>query len=79
MRYYFHIRRGQVTILDNTGVELTNRWEAAVHGQRLAQQEAPKSPFSSSRTIFVEDDFGIIFEFKSGDPAWAARESKTAS
>jgi hypothetical protein len=74
-RFYFHIRRGQVTILDQTGVELNNRWEAAAHGQWLAQRE---TPLSSSRTIFVEDEFGIIFEFPPNDQ-WAAREGKAAS
>ena len=72
MRYYFHIRRGLVTILDHTGVELNNRWEAEKHGEWLAQRE---SPFSTTRTVFVEDAFGIIFEFSSGDP-WTARKDK---
>jgi len=34
MRYFFHIRRGRLTILDHCGVELVDAVEAAKQGMR---------------------------------------------
>ena len=33
-RYYFHVRRGQVTFLDNEGIELTDVEEASTEAAR---------------------------------------------
>jgi hypothetical protein len=43
-RYYFHMRRGQITILDHEGIELADgadaEAEAAERAQQLANGEA---------------------------------------
>ena len=36
-RYYFHVRRGQITVLDHAGMELADKVDAKVEGARLAQ------------------------------------------
>ena len=41
-RYYFHVRRGRVTILDREGVELIDDMEAAIEVTRLARQNQGK-------------------------------------
>jgi hypothetical protein len=37
-RYYFHVRRGQMTVLDQEGIELTDTTAAEVEGAQRAQQ-----------------------------------------
>ena len=39
-RYYFHVRRGQITILDNEGIELDDTVEAAQRAQGLVNGES---------------------------------------
>ena len=43
-RYYFHVRRGQLTVLDHEGIELADsvdaEAEAAERAQQLANGEA---------------------------------------
>jgi len=77
-RYYFHVRRGQVTIPDPKGVALASHQAAAEYGRRLALREAPNAPLCNSVTIIVNDGSGTIFEFPSGDP-WVEGEDKAAS
>jgi hypothetical protein len=35
-RYYFHVRRGQITVLDHDGIELADTATAGVEGARRA-------------------------------------------
>jgi hypothetical protein len=37
-RYYFHVRRGQITILDHEGIELAGTVDAEVEAAQRAQQ-----------------------------------------
>jgi hypothetical protein len=37
-RYYFHVRRGQITILGNEGIELADTEDAEVEAAERAQQ-----------------------------------------
>jgi uncharacterized protein YjbI with pentapeptide repeats len=37
-RYYFHVRRGQITILDHEGIELGDTVDAEVEAAQRAQQ-----------------------------------------
>ena len=36
-RYYFHVRRGQMTVLDQEGIELADAADAEVEGAQGAQ------------------------------------------
>src|SRR5262245_20374535 len=66
-RYYFHVRRGRATILDNHGVEFVDLVEAANEATRRAlqieQREALEHASQSNRcTIVVDDEVSTIFE-----------------
>ena len=37
-RYFFHVKRGQVTILDQNGIELGDHEEAEAEGKRRLQE-----------------------------------------
>jgi hypothetical protein len=37
-RYYFHVRRGQMTVLDQEGIELADTADAEVEAAQRAQQ-----------------------------------------
>ena len=39
-RYYFHVRRGQITILDHEGIELADTVDAEVEAADRVQQIA---------------------------------------
>ena len=69
-RYFFHVKRGQVTVLDQEGVELGNtadaEREAARRAEEIVAREALKGVPSSSGMIIVADDnwqtlFGLPF------------------
>jgi hypothetical protein len=69
--YYFHVKRGQVTVLDQDGVELANtagaEREAARRAQQIVNGEALKGVPAGSGMIIVADDnwqtlFGLPFE-----------------
>jgi hypothetical protein len=75
--YYFHVRRGQITVLDHEGIELTDtadaKVEVAQRAERLTGGEAMngasmngasmKEMFASRRRIIVADDnWETVFE-----------------
>ena len=69
-RYFLHIKRGQVKVLDQEGIELANTARAEVEAARRAQQivnrEALKGMPARSGVIIVADDnwqtlFGLPF------------------
>ena len=72
-RYYFHGRRGQLTVLDHEGIELADsadaEAEAAERAQQLVNGEAMNGPSmneasaSRGRIIVAEDNWGTMFEF----------------
>jgi Domain of unknown function (DUF6894) len=69
-RYFFHVKRGQVIVLDQEGVELLNTARAEVEAARRAQQivngEVLKEVPARSGMIIVADEnwqtlFGLPF------------------
>ena len=56
-RYFFHVRRGRVTVLDREGIELAGieaaRNEAARRGRELAEQDALQGGISSRSAAIV--------------------------
>jgi len=56
-RYFFHVKRGRVTVLDQEGVELAGieaaKNEAARRGRELAEQDALQGVISGRRTAIV--------------------------
>jgi hypothetical protein len=80
-RYYFHVRSGQITILDHEGIELADsadaEAEAAERAQQLANGEAMNGASTngasmneasaSRRWIIVADDnWQTLFELPFG-------------
>ena len=68
-RYYFHVTRGQITILDHEGIELADTVDAEVEATQRAQVLEPLNGESLNRKsasqgrIIVADDWEILFEF----------------
>jgi hypothetical protein len=66
-RYYFHVRRGQITVLDHGGIELADTAGAEVEGAERAQQIANgaslKGASASGRIIVADDNWDTLFEF----------------
>jgi Domain of unknown function (DUF6894) len=71
--YYFHVRRGQITMLDHEGIELADTVDAKVEAAERAQQivdggalngESLNDASASRRGIIVADDnWETLFEF----------------
>jgi hypothetical protein len=59
-RYYFHLKRGQVTILDQVGVELTDLEEAvkeaARRGRQIAKRGAAHGGVPTGAVVVVADE-----------------------
>lgn len=71
-RYFFHIKHGQVTILDHEGIELDNpaqaEAEAAHRAQKIVADQAlngaPVSSRASGSMIIVADEnWCRLYEF----------------
>jgi hypothetical protein len=58
-RYFFHVKRGQVTVLDQDGIELPSLEDAAREAMRRAQELAARASVQditlSSRMIIIAD------------------------
>ena len=66
--YYFHVRRGQITVLDHGGIELADTTAAKVEGAQRAQGlvngEALEGSSAARRSIVVADNYwDTLFEF----------------
>ena len=71
--YYFHVRRGQITVLDHEGIELADTADAEVEAAQRAQQVvngeamngASMNEASASRggIIVADDNWQTLFEF----------------
>jgi len=65
-RYFFHVRRGQMTILDQDGVELADVAEAAKEairrGREIARQNGANTASFGLGRIIVDDEWRTIFE-----------------
>ena len=59
-RYFFHLRRGQVTVLDQDGNELANLEDAAKEAgnraQEIASKDALNGAAANSRVITIADE-----------------------
>jgi hypothetical protein len=59
-RYFFHLRRGQVTVLDREGVELASvedaAKEAGKRAQAIASKDALHGAVANGRVISIADD-----------------------
>ena len=68
-RYYFHVRRGQITVLDHGGIELADtvdaEAEAAERAQQLVNGEAMNGASAERRRgiIVADDNWHTLFEF----------------
>ena len=51
-RYYFHVRRGQMTIVDQDGIELADNVEAVQEAERRRREIAT----DEAGVIIVEDE-----------------------
>jgi len=52
-RYYFHVRRGQLTVVDREGMELSDEVEAIKEAARRGRQLSP----DERGAIIVEDEW----------------------
>ncbi len=63
--YDFHVRRGQITILDHEGIELGDVTDAEAEAAQRAQGLVSEDGASASRgrIIVADDNWGTLFEF----------------
>ena len=65
-RYFFHVRLGQVTLLDRHGVELADVTAAANEAARrirdIAAAEALNPAPAKAAMIIIDDDWGTLLE-----------------
>jgi len=65
-RYFFHVRRGQVTTVDNVGLELNGEAEAVAEAERRVRDLAAKGALSGRApepgTIIIEDQWQTVDE-----------------
>jgi hypothetical protein len=66
-RYFFHAKRGQVTILDQEGIDLGNATQAEEEAARRAQQcladdARNGTPLSRGIIIVADDNWRRLFE-----------------
>ena len=66
-RYYFHLRHGQLTVIDQEGMELAGdieaAQEAARRGRKIATSEALRAIPTQGGLIIIEDEWeGRVFE-----------------
>ena len=60
-RYYFHVRRGLLTVIDPDGMELAGDIEAALEaarrGRAIARSQALRGVPTEGNLIIVEDEW----------------------
>ena len=71
-RYYFHVRRGQINVLDQEGIELADTVDAEVEAAQRAQQIVNRGPLdggplngeyvSRGRIVVADDNWETLFE-----------------
>ena len=63
--YYFHVRRGQITLLDHEGIELADATDAEAEAAQRAQGLVSEDVTSVSlgRIIVADDNWDTLFEF----------------
>ena len=59
-RYFFHVKRGQVTILDQNGIELGGQLEAEAEGKRRVQEilteSDPTGGMANRGAVIIADE-----------------------
>ncbi len=70
--YYFHVRRGQITLLDHEGIVLANTAHAKVEATQRAQQvvngdamngaSMNEASANRGRIIVADDNWETLFE-----------------
>jgi len=65
-RYFFHVKRGQVTVLDQIGVELEDHAAAEEEGKRRLQEILTEKHTGSTANrgavIIADDDWCRVLE-----------------
>jgi hypothetical protein len=71
--YYFHVRRGQITVLDHEGIELADtadadvetaqRAQGLVNGEAMDRASMDGASASRRRIIVADDNWETLFEF----------------
>jgi hypothetical protein len=65
-RYYFHVRLGQVIILDHIGVDLVGDAaaveEAAKRGRQIAAREALSGQAPSAGSVIIDGEWHRLHE-----------------
>ena len=76
-RYYFHVRRGQINVLDQEGIELADTVDAEVEAAQRAQQIVNRGSLdggllngaslngeyvSRGRIVVADDNWETLFE-----------------
>ena len=62
-RYFFHVKRGRVTVLDHQGVELAHIEDAELEAMRRAKKILSTEPDASGhRAIVIADDWRPVME-----------------
>jgi hypothetical protein len=54
--YYFHVRRGQVTVLDHEGADLANLAEAGKEATRRGREIVARDGQANKGSIVVADE-----------------------
>jgi hypothetical protein len=65
--YYFHVRRGQITLLDHEGLELADTVDAEVKAAERAQQIVNGASLNEASArrggiIVADDNWQTLFE-----------------
>jgi hypothetical protein len=61
--FYFHVRHGRVTVLDQEGAELANTALAKAEAKRRASEIVRRHDCADGGRIIVDDEWQTIFEF----------------
>ena len=64
-RYYFHVRRGQITVLDHGGMELVDTAGAKVEAAKRAQAlvNGDGATANGGSIIVADANWDTLFEF----------------
>jgi hypothetical protein len=60
--FYFHVRRGQVTIIDQKGAHLVDTAHAKAEAKRRALEVVRRDDRANGGKIIVDDAWETIFE-----------------
>jgi len=75
-RYFFHVKRGQVTVLDQQGIELAGLSEATAEalerGQQIAASATLRAIPANYGAIVIDEELHTVQEVPFGDIERAA-------